>query len=1505
MMGSIVKRGMTTLLTVLILTTFGFFSFIVIDNFTDNNTATAATVHYVGGTGPGNYSTIQAAINNASDGDTIYVWEGIYHENIVVNRMVSLIGNGTENTTINSTSFAYNVYVSSNWVNISGFKITSGSNNSNGIYLFGVSNCNISNNNCSSNRYGIYLMYSDKNTIKNNTCNSNSYFGISLYLSYKNKFVNNTCDNNTYNGFFISTSENNQLINNTCRSSSEYGIFILDSINITLINNTLVYDGIYLEGSILKHYNSHNIDITNTVNDKPVHYLKNQVNKTVQSGAGQVILANCTNITVETQNLSSGDVGVILGYSNNNVILNNNCSNNYHGISLFVGENNQFINNNCSGILLGKGINFLAANNNIVINNSFVNNFEGIRIDYSNNNCIMNNTCDSNVQDGISIYESNSNTFSNNSCSLNNYGIRLSHSEENKLVNNTCDINFNLGMTLFQSYRNSLSNNSGNQNDFYGLHLSGANSNTIINNEFSFNSNNGIYSYDSINNTISDNFCTNNFYCIELRNSDDNKLINNTCLDSTEGIYLSSSFSNTVIDNKCNQNNENGIYAGYSNYNFLENNSCNENNFCGINIDISHNNILINNNCTSNDNGIFTRYSNNGQINNNNCSINYHSGIYIYESDSTKLANNTCNSNDESGIELYNSNYNRIEYSVCNYNFDNGIYIIASDSNIINRNICHYNGDHGIEIAYSENNDVINNTCNSNQWSGLYLTNAQSNTIANNNYKSNYIDGIYLTESSYNTISNSISYNNVQHGINLENSLDNTIANNKCELNGDSGINFAFSESNDVGGNNCSDNNRIGINLYSADYNKISNNIFSNNDYAIYINSDCDNNMIYHNNIIDNVIQAIDEGYKNQWDNDYWEGNYWSDYQGIDNGLNGRMAGDGIGDTEIPHLGLDNYPFINPYGWFAPDTPVLVDPGGIDYDGNYTLSWVSYDDVDKFVLQEDTTIEFNSPNLINYDIGGSMFQHQITYRIEGTYYYRLRAYKGPYYGCWSNMVNMTVEFGPDVPKDLRVEVNPEGNELEIYWDTNNDDTTYYLLYVKTIGAWPADNEPFANITHPNNNFNHKELVDGIEYFYRIRAGNFRGQISDYCTPVSGIPVDSVAPSVPTGLFISNKTYDSIKLEWHENIDEDVMGYNVYRSKMFNPSTWGDPVNGDTLINATKFEDTGLEEGTAYYYVITAVDEVPNESSYSLEVTTKTYLFSKYPQSPVINKPPPNIFIPEDSTDDISINLNDWFKDANGDTLEFRCYGDKHINVTIDQLTGKVVLKPEENWCGKEVLTFFADDGVFDEIFDIITITVQPVNDSPGPAVILLPTDGMKVNYGVGLDFEAACADPDLPFGDQLTFTWHLSNNDSILGEGQILSDIKLPIGNHLIRLSVSDLAGLTANATVNVEVIEKDDAEAVEVIGANLGLLIISCLIILIIILVILYLFLRRKKKQKQEQPTEPQPEKKKKIGVSGKKKTSYEEDYLSAGYMEKLGYGKSEGQEKYGYEPEEEMIEE
>jgi len=79
------------------------------------------------------------------------------------------------------------------------------------------------------------------------------------------------------------------------------------------------------------------------------------------------------------------------------------------------------------------------------------------------------------------------------------------------------------------------------------------------------------------------------------------------------------------------------------------------------------------------------------------------------------------------------------------------------------------------------------------------------------------------------------------------------------------------------------------------------------NPTGIYIESYSQNNTFYRNNIINNTLQVNIFPYTHSsWDNGV-EGNYWFDYNGID------QNGDGIGDTYLPHLWVDSHPLIEPW----------------------------------------------------------------------------------------------------------------------------------------------------------------------------------------------------------------------------------------------------------------------------------------------------------------------------------------------------------------------------------------------------------------------------------------------------------------------------------------------------------------------------------------------------------------------------------------------------------------
>ena len=163
-----------------------------------------------------NPGQIQAAIDNADAGDTIYVWNGTYNENVKVDKHLTLEGEGAGVVTVTAEAANDHVFdVTADCVNISGFTVTGATGIlCRGICLNSAQHCKISENNASGNRCGICLYYSHHNTLTKNTANSNGC-GICLWLCSSNNDVScNWVQNNTEAGFCLAGGSTNNMITN-------------------------------------------------------------------------------------------------------------------------------------------------------------------------------------------------------------------------------------------------------------------------------------------------------------------------------------------------------------------------------------------------------------------------------------------------------------------------------------------------------------------------------------------------------------------------------------------------------------------------------------------------------------------------------------------------------------------------------------------------------------------------------------------------------------------------------------------------------------------------------------------------------------------------------------------------------------------------------------------------------------------------------------------------------------------------------------------------------------------------------------------------------------------------------------------------------------------------------------------------------------------------------------------------------------------------------------------
>jgi parallel beta-helix repeat protein len=219
------------------------------------------------------YTTIQDAIDNANEGDTIFIKEGIYYEHLIIDKSVYLIGENKETTIIDGSHLGNVVLINADYVMINGLTIR----NCGRKYLNSVLILNESDNSIIVNNIihafteehifnsGVVLIASDSNIITGNTIinvtysivmalsssnsiNKNTFIGmnpwnsfcggISIGLSNYNKIYHNRFSNYGM-CFLMQLSKYNEISLNSFEGN-DFGIFLFFSNNIRITNNNFI-----------------------------------------------------------------------------------------------------------------------------------------------------------------------------------------------------------------------------------------------------------------------------------------------------------------------------------------------------------------------------------------------------------------------------------------------------------------------------------------------------------------------------------------------------------------------------------------------------------------------------------------------------------------------------------------------------------------------------------------------------------------------------------------------------------------------------------------------------------------------------------------------------------------------------------------------------------------------------------------------------------------------------------------------------------------------------------------------------------------------------------------------------------------------------------------------------------------------------------------------------------------------------------------------------------------
>lgn len=140
--------------------------------------------------------------------------------------------------------------------------------------------------------------------------------------------------------------------------------------------------------------------------------------------------------------------------------------------------------------------------------------------------------------------------------------------------------------------------------------------------------------------------------------------------------------------------------------------------------------------------------------------------------------------------------------------------------------------------------------------------------------------------------------------------------------------------------------------------------------------------------------------------------------------------------------------------------------------------------------------------------------------------------------------------------------------------------------------------PYTEIaTSPTSVFAVTGLTNGTAYYFVITAVNDLGEESSNSTQVNATPAaggDTTAPAAPTTLAATAGA-GQITLNWDDNAEGDLNHYRVYRG-----TVTGGPYTFVAIAPDSSYINTGLTNGTEYFFKVSAVDDSNNESAKSNE-----------------------------------------------------------------------------------------------------------------------------------------------------------------------------------------------------------------------------------------------------------------------------------------------------------------
>lgn len=579
-----------------------------------------ARTYIVDDNGFANYKTIQEAVIVANNGDTIYVKPGIYKEEVILNKSLTIMpllgesgpiilnGDGLETgITITSNSCSLEGLTLQNYTGSAVSVLSDGNSIKNNVFedvspaiLVRGSNKNSINENLIKKCQGGVALRdnsTDNNIQKNEFVGSN----ISIFLGNvrKNNIIGNKISD-TFWGIWIDNSSNIEINDNDV-ASKNYGILLFNSSDINVTDSIVQIenkDAISTRGILLANTSVVELQRNGIIGGAiGLGVLKSMNNKlmynTITGSMNAIFIQDTNKQEVDNNRINEVDYGIRLDNCSQNSLKQNTVENSTIGFDIGASKQNTVIDNQVSNTK-DTAMQITSSSKNSFIANRITNGFRGFILSESPSNLLATNRFQ-NVDWSLYVESETKDGF-NNSINESNvvdqapivylFGKSGGQIQDKKLAHLTlayCD-NVTVKNTtitrdavfLYDSKNIKILNN--NISECFGMRLVKSFENEILGNRLLGNKYSGIFLYDSDLNQIGEN---------------------NLSMNNQNGISLLSCSQNTIRDNVVDSNNDTGVWLNLSNDNQIYQNKI-ASNPLGCRVESSTGNKIFHNNFLNN-----------------------------------------------------------------------------------------------------------------------------------------------------------------------------------------------------------------------------------------------------------------------------------------------------------------------------------------------------------------------------------------------------------------------------------------------------------------------------------------------------------------------------------------------------------------------------------------------------------------------------------------------------------------------------------------------------------------------------------------------------------------------------------------------------------------------------------------------------------------------------------------------------------------------------------------